>query len=1535
MQEEIGEGYRLSPQQKRLCLLTQAGVDTPYRSQCAVLIEGSLNLEILEAALDDVVTRNEILRTTFRRLPGLNIPVQVINDFGTRRAERFDLSAASRPEQLAELERLFQAMKQVAFDLERGPLLHLTLVKLAADESVLMLGLPALCTDFAGLTNLLDEIIRRYAERVPGQPRDNAPIQYADISAYLAELLESEETAAGRRYWGNFRLSDYPKLRLPFENQSAESIAFAPESVSWTIDPSFIPQFENAVRKRNTTAAVFLLACWQVLLWRLTGQAKVLVGMAFPGRGVEGLERLPGLFERYLPFAGQLQSQLRFSQLLEQLDESAIRLAEWQDYFQWDSSSSEPGSEHHDARFFPICFEFDDRPSSFSAAGITGSLLKQYSCTERFKIKMSCRLVRESLTTELHYDSQLFVAEDVSCMAEQFQSLLINALNHLESPIDTLAFLTDSARQYLLFDFNRTEVDQSHIKLVHQEIAVQAARTPDRTAVVFGHQQMSYAELNSHANQLAHHLRRLGVGPDVLVVVCLERSLELMVGILGILKAGGAYVPLDPAYPARRLAFILQETNAPVLLTQERFRADLLKHSARVLCLDTEWAAIARERQDEVASQVSRENLAYVIYTSGSTGQPKGVMVPHKGLMNYLAWAGSTYRVAEGKGAPVHSSVGFDLTVTSLFTPLIVGESVALLENDESPEALAEVLRQGEEFSLVKITPSHLFILSQLMKKDEVERATNALIIGGENLLAENLVFWRSSSPQTRIINEYGPTETVVGCCVFEVEPGSSLRGAVPIGKPIANTQIYILDKRLDPVPQNIIGEIYIGGDGLARGYLKQAGLTAERFIPNPLSTEPGALLYKTGDLGRHRTDGNVEYLGRIDQQVKIRGYRIELGDIEATLVKHTRVREAVVVVNDELAEKRLVGYLVVDCPDEFDTTQIKEYLKERLPDYMIPAVLIRLDKLPLTPNGKVDRRALPAPDADNSGLRKSYVAPRTEVEKIIAGLWAKALGLERVGINDDFFALGGDSILSIQLANRANNLGVSFTPRQVFQNRTIGALAAALEPSKALKAEQGIITGATHLTPIQHWFFAQNLTDAHHWNQAIMLETGERLDSDILEKALQNLLVHHDALRLRFIRDESGWQQFGTEPAGEMLLEEYDFSTIREEERAPALKKISSSLQASLNLTEGRLVRAATIDFGQQKGNLLLIVIHHLAVDIVSWGILLEGIETAYRQLSMQQSVQLPAKSSPFKDWAERLTRYAQTTKLRRELAFWTQESRRRARQVPLDFPGGDNTEASARKFSVSLSRTETKDLLQEVPKVAGTMINDLLLAALALAFSRWTQSPSLLIDLENHGREEIFDEIDLSRTVGWFTCIFPMLLDLEGTRGPAEALKAVKGQVRQVPNGGIGYGLLRYLSKDPEVSTQLKALPRAEISFNYVGRFNQSYSESSLFVAAREFTTPSHSPRGNRPYRLELNGGVDTQGQLQMTFTYSENLHRRSTIERFGEGFIRALLDIIEQTLLAKAPGHTPSGFLVGDMTQIELDRLMAELSEMEASQ
>ncbi len=778
-----------------------------------------------------------------------------------------------------------------------------------------------------------------------------------------------------------------------------------------------------------------------------------------------------------------------------------------------------------------------------------------------------------------------------------------------------------------------------------------------------------------------------------------------------------------------------------------------------------------------------------------------------------------------------------------------------------------------------------------------------------------------------RIINEYGPTETVVGCCVYEIEAADETYGSVPIGRPIANTRMYVLDDRMEPAPFLVAGEIYIGGAGLARGYLNRPNVTAEKFVCDSFGGQPGARLYRTGDLGRYRADGTIEFLGRCDHQVKIKGYRIELGEVEVALLDLAEVREAVVTVREDTGEKRLVGYVVPRNGLVLSVSDLQRRLREKLPEYMVPSTLVILRALSLTINGKVDREALPAPGVFSADLEKAYVPPRTPKERLLAELWAKSLGLDRVGVHDNFFELGGDSILSIQIANRANAAAVRLTPRQIFQNRTIAELASVIETIQPAWTEEASTAGPVPLTPIQHWFFEQDLPEPHHWNQAAMLELRREVEPSVIEKALQLLVVHHDALRLRFSREHGTWRQVCVPPGEAQALTRKSVPAVPEEDQEAAIASFAAEFQKTLNLSEGPIMRAALIDLGPERASRLLLAIHHLAVDIVSWGVLLEGLQLACEQLGRGEAVSLPSKTTSFKSWAERLEDYAKSADLRDELGYWMTELDRWTCKIPVDWPEGINSQESARIVWVSLDGERTKALLQEVPKVYHTMINDVLLTALVQSFSGWTRARSLLVDLENHGREDIFDDVDLSRTVGWFTCIFPLLLELGDASRPEVALKSVKEQIRRVPNGGIGYGLLRYLAAETEANASLGKLPQAEICFNYLGRAGQVDSEHSLFTP-KGSAGATRSATGRRRYLIEVDGGIYGD-QLRMAWTYSENLHARSTIESFANGFIEALNTIIDHCLSVDAGGFTPSDFSIPDLSQRELDKLIAELS------
>jgi non-ribosomal peptide synthase protein (TIGR01720 family) len=808
-------------------------------------------------------------------------------------------------------------------------------------------------------------------------------------------------------------------------------------------------------------------------------------------------------------------------------------------------------------------------------------------------------------------------------------------------------------------------------------------------------------------------------------------------------------------------------------------------------------------------------------------------------------------------------------------------------------------------------------------------------MFGGEALDLQSLKPWfdRHGDERPQLVNMYGITETTVHVSyrpirAVDLEEG---KGSV-IGRAIPDLQIYVLDAHLRPALIGVPGEMYVGGAGVARGYLNRPELSAERFIPDPFGLEPGARLYRTGDLARYSADGDLEYLGRIDHQVKIRGFRIELGEIEAALAAHPAIGEAAVLAREDTpGEKRLVAYLVAKPGGAPTISELREYLKQRLPEYMTPAAFVTLDALPLTENGKLDRRALPAPDAARPELEEAYAAPRNAREETLAEIWAGALGLERVGIHDNFFELGGDSILSIQIIARANQAGLRLTPKQIFQCQTIAELSAAAETAPAIEAEQGLVTGPAPLTPIQRWFFEQRLPNREHWNQALMFETRQALNPSLLEQAVQRLLEHHDALRLRFTPEEAGWRQFIAGSAAAAAFSLIELSGLPEAAAIAALESKAAELQASLNLSEGPLLRVVYFDLGNQEAGRLLIIIHHLAVDGVSWRILLEDLQTAYQQLIRGEEIAFPPKTTSFKRWAEKLAGYAQSEAAKAEQDYWLNDARAKAAWLPVDFSGGANTEASARSVSTSLSVEETRALLQEAPEAYHTQINDLLLTALAQALAEWTGERTLLVDLEGHGREDIFDDVDLSRTVGWFTTIYPVPLRLEKSTNSGEVLKSVKEQLRAIPQRGLGYGLLRYLSGDEEIAEALRRLPQAEVSFNYLGQLDQALPPDSLLdsllAPARESGGPVHSPSGRRKHLLDVRGSV-ARGQLNLSWTYSENIHRRATIERLAQSYVEALRALIAHCQSPEAGGYTPSDFPLAQLDQVELDQAFEEI-------
>jgi len=1099
----------------------------------------------------------------------------------------------------------------------------------------------------------------------------------------------------------------------------------------------------------------------------------------------------------------------------------------------------------------------------------------------------------------LEYDLKDFCEQQMHPLFECYRAVLSAMVAAPDEPHSARSFLRETDRR-LLAKWNDSAADYPTHLCAHQLFERQAALTPENVAAVCGERQISYLELNREADRIAHRLLALGVGPETRVGLCVERTLELPAGLLGILKAGGAYVPLDPALPQERLAFILDDAGIRVLLTTEKLAGRFQADGLTVLRLDGDPGSLPVHPAGPPEVTVWPESPAYVIYTSGSTGRPKGVLIPHRGLTNYLCWCIEKYGLGTGDGAPVHSSISFDLTVTSLLPPLLVGRSIFLLPDAPDGEPLSQAMAT-HSFSLVKLTPAHLELLRHRLSPQDAAR-TRALVIGGEALTGEALSFWTTSSPETRLINEYGPTETVVGCSVYEVPPGKAVSGPVSIGRPIANARLYVIDSYRLPAPVATPGEICIGGDGLARGYLGQPALTAEKFIPDPFGGEVGSRLYRTGDLGRYLPDGNLEFLGRIDHQVKVRGYRVELGEIESVLVQHPDLRGAAVLLREDTpGDRRLVAYAAVNGGAGADTGALRSFLAARLPEYMIPSAFVFLESLPLTPNGKVDRKALPAPTAQSQGAERPYVAPRNDTERVLAEIWEQILGCERVSVHDNFFELGGDSIRGLLSITKSKRAGLQLSSRQLFQYPTIAELAAVAGGSipQKVRAEQPAEAGPAPLTPIQQWFFERELADLNHFNQAVLLETREAWSPGLLERVCGLLIEHHDALRTRFQRTEQGWRQTAAEPSSPPPFCLVDLSGLPAGEWRGAIESSAAQMQRSLDIELGRLVRIALFHLGENVDGRLLVIAHHLVIDGVSWRLLLEDLQTAYHQLQQGLPVVLPPKTSTVDRWAKRLATFARSEELTRELAYWSSELSRDFPFLPRDIEAGAGTAGSSTTLSRWLSASATEPLVREAGRVYEAQFHELLLTALATTLKRWIGQGPLLIDLEGHGREEILDGEDVSRTIGWFTTIFPVALNVVGTDLPA-SVRRVRDQLRGIPNKGIGYGLLRYRGNE-EAIRKLRALPQAEVSFNYLGQLDNVLPSPDAFNLARESAGPLHDPRTPRPYLLEIGAQV-VAGELRVDWTYSDGIHQRATIESLANEFF-AVLDALRTGLESRA--------------------------------
>ncbi|NMY95333.1 non-ribosomal peptide synthetase [Pseudomonas proteolytica] len=1520
----------LSYSQQRMWFLWQMEPDSPaYNVGGMARLRGVLDVGRFEAALQALIMRHETLRTTFPSIDG--VARQKVAAQSSVRMSWQDFSGLNEAERQLRLQQLADQEAHSPFNLETGPLLRACLVKAGDQEHYLVLTLHHIVTEGWAMDIFARELSALYEAFIDEResPLEPLPVQYLDYSVWQRQWLEAGERQRQLDYWTTQLGNEHPLLELPSDRPRPAVQSHQGELYRFDLSADLAARVRAFNAEHGLTLFMTMTATLATLLYRYSGQTDLRIGAPVANRIRPESEGLIGAFLNTQVVRCQLDGQMRVGELFEHVRHTVIEGQSHQDlpFDHLVEALQPPRSAAYNPLFQVMCnvqrWEFQQ---SRQLAAMTVEYLANDARATKFDLNLEVTDLDHRLGCCLTYSTDLFDEPRIARMAAHWCNLLEALIADPQQRLSELALLQIDEQRALQDSLGIEAGEHRLDQCIHHLFSQQVQARGEAPALTFAGQTLSYRELDSRANRLAWMLRERGVGPQVRVGLALPRSLEMVIGLLAILKAGGAYVPLDPEYPLDRLHYMIEDSGIGLLLSDAAMFDALgtLPASVSCWCLEDDLPVLANYPASDLPAISLAQHQAYLIYTSGSTGKPKGVVVSHGEIAMHCQAVIERFGM-RAEDCELHFySINFDAATERLLVPLLCGAQVVLRAQGQwDAEEICGLIRE-HRITILGFTPSYGSQLAQWLATQNQTLPVRMCITGGEALTGEHLARIRAAFQPALFFNAYGPTETVVmplaSLAPEVLEEGA---GSVPIGSIIGARVAYILDADLALVPQGATGELFVGGAGLAQGYHQRPGMTAERFVADPYAD--GGRLYRTGDLVRQRADGLVEYLGRIDHQVKIRGFRIELGEIETRLLEHEAVREAVVLALDAPSGKQLAAYLVSDASDHAALREaLKVHLKAQLPDYMVPTHLMVLDSMPLTANGKLDRRALPQPDAEAN--RQAYVAPSNELELSLAAIWCAVLNVQQVGLHDNFFELGGDSILSIQVVSRARQAGIHFSPRDLFQHQTVQALATVATRSEQITAEQGVLTGPSGMTPIQHWFFDSPIPARHHWNQALLLAPVQALDPRRLEQALLAVLEHHDALRLSFTQRDAQWHaEHLAVPEGGVLW----LAQVTDMQQCEAL---FADAQRSLDLEHGPLLRALLVDgpMGQQR---LLIAIHHLVVDGVSWRVLLEDLQNVYRQLSDGQAVSLPAKTSALRDWAARLQAYASSESLREELRLWQQQLAGPAVELPVDRAHGSLRNRDAQTVSVRLDAERTRQLLQQAPSAYRTQVNDLLLTALARVLCRWSGHESTLIQLEGHGRETLFDEIDLTRSVGWFTSAYPLRLaplDIEEASGQGASIKAIKEQLRAVPHKGLGYGVLRYLA-DSTCRQAMAALPSASITFNYLGQFDQSFDSQALFHPLEASAGPAHDPDAPLPNALSVDSQV-YGGELVLRWTFSRERHDQQTISELADAYLGELQSLIAHCLRDDAGGLTPSDFPLAHLTQAQLDALPVPASAIE---
>lgn len=1487
----------------------------------ALRLEGALDLPLLGRVLTGIVDRHEVLRSIVE-IAKDGTPVQVVQPVTAVPTPVADLSGLSPQQQREEVRRRARAEVLRPFDPGDQQRLRVTLLRLAEDVHVALFATDHAASDAWSLSTIAQELVTLFGAHHNGGGRGLPPpeIQFGDFAAWQRARLSEERIAAELKHWRE-ALSGLPaSSAFPTDRPYPARPTFAGGTWSAELPAELSADLGRLGEREGASLFTIMLAACSVLMHRHLGQDDLVIGSLLSGRTRVETERLIGCLANPLPLRMLVREGDTLREVVRRARDTFTTALDHQDV-PLDRLINDLGLGHEAAqtslsRIWINVLTVPDMTVKLPSLRITPEPMDLGMAS--VDLTLNAIPLADRLVLRWDYMAELFDRDTVRLLAGQFADVLRQLVTAPDTPVGRVEFAAPapvrhpSATAPAAAGAGFTELFQRRVALA-----------PHAPAVVHDGVSTSYSELNRDANRLARQLRARGVGRDVRVGILVDRSARLAVAVLGVLKAGGAYVPVDPGYPPGRIAFMLADAGAQVLVTQQSLAAMLADAGAAVpgqtVFLDEVSELAGDDAGGDLPDAPDPAALAYVVYTSGSTGQPKGTMIEHRSLVTFARDVMDRLGLGAGDRFLQFASPGFDVLAEELFPTWLAGGAVVIpKQHIISGEVELAELAERERLTVMELPTAYWHEWARELDRlgRDLPGCLRLVIIGGERVLPERLGLWRRLG--VPLMHVYGLTETTVSSTFFRLDRADPVYEwpNLPIGTPLPSADLRVLDRWLRPMPVGGVGELYIGGISLARGYLGRPGLTAHRFIADPDASRPGQRLYRTGDLVRLRADGNLEFVSRVDAQIKIRGFRVEPTEISSALNGHPHVAESVVVPYEPApGDRRLLAYVVARPGSAPDFGELRRFLELRLPAYMVPSSFTMLDALPLNSNGKLDYGRLPGPDTTRPGPAEDYLEPQSPVQQQLADIIAAVVGLSAISVQDNFFEVGGDSILAIQVVARAREAGLQLSPYDLFAHPTVAALAEVAAGGAAIDAEQGEVTGPVPLAPMQSVFCGTGIEDPARQNISVLLELGGAVEPGLLHAAVEHLLLHHDGLRQRFLLNGPR-TRVRIAPSGDPApFEVHDLSGLEPAEQDRALTGLAAAMQSSLDLATGPLIRIALIRFGAGRRDRVAVVAHRLVADLISMRIILEDLETVVVQLSAGEEVRFLPKTTSWQSWSRRLARYAGTTPVRSERGYWSGLADTPAGELPRDIQSqaSANTVATARTVTASLDSAATGRLQRAAPEALNCRVDEILLAALSRALSAWSGATRHVIAVERHDREPLFEDVDVTRTVGRFTWAHPVVLTCEPGSSPESTLAAVRQAVRSVPAGGIGWPLLRH---DAEPVPDAPA----ELSFGYLGQRPEPVS--GAFTIAAETIGHDDSPAAQRPYAIEVQAGI-RGGELDVTWRYSGRVHERDTIERLAVRYVDEL-----RALIDRSSGRAQPDFPLAHADQAQLDDLLGRL-------